>query len=128
MGGEVLIGKVGLPCTGGFFCSPPVLARRFSRRSGTGLSFAKGLRRRFRRTVAFSSTAALPVHNLAYRLALLAGVGGLVLLTIAGSGDDIRTPLGVALIAGGGLLVGLGKAVDVLGYVQEGATDTEEHP
>jgi hypothetical protein len=68
------------------------------------------------------------VHNLAYRLALLAGVGGLVLLTIAGSGDDIRTPLGVALIAGGGLLVGLGKAVDVLGYVQEGATDKEEHP
>lgn len=66
------------------------------------------------------------MHNLAYRLALLAGLGGLVLLTIAGSGDDVRTPLGVALLAAAVLLVGLGKALDVLGYVEEGATDAEE--
>ena len=66
------------------------------------------------------------MHNLAYRLALLAGIGGLVLLTIAGSGDDVRTPLGVALLAVAALLAGLGKAVDLLGYVEEGATDTEE--
>jgi len=68
------------------------------------------------------------VHNLAYRLALLAGIGGLVLLTIAGSGDDVRTPLGVALLAVAALLAGLGKAVDLLGYVEEGATDAEEPP
>ncbi len=68
------------------------------------------------------------MHNLAYRLALLAGVGGLVLLTIAGPGDDLRTPLGVAVLGAAVLLFVLGKAVDLLGYVQEGATDTEEHP
>ena len=67
-----------------------------------------------------------PVHNLAYRLALLAGIGGLVLLTIAGSGDDIRTPLGMVLLVAAGLLVVLGKALDLLGYVEEGAADTEE--
>lgn len=66
------------------------------------------------------------MHNIAYRLALLAGIGGLVLLTIAGSGDDVRTPLGVAMIVVAGLLVGLGKIIDVLGYVEEGATDAEE--
>jgi hypothetical protein len=68
------------------------------------------------------------VHNLATRLALLSGVGGLVLLTIAGSGDDMRTPLGVAVLGAAVLLFVVGKAVDLLGYVQEGATDTEEHP
>ncbi len=68
------------------------------------------------------------MHNLAYRLALLAGIGGLVLLTIAGSGDDVRTPLGVAVLAAAALLVGVGKAIDLLGYVEEGATDAEEPP
>jgi hypothetical protein len=68
------------------------------------------------------------MHNLAYRLALLAGIGGLVLLTVAGSGDDVRTPLGVAVLAAAALLVGVGKAIDLLGYVEEGATDAEEPP
>lgn len=66
------------------------------------------------------------MQNVAYRLALLAGIGGLVLLMVAGSGDDVRTPLGVAVLAVAGLLAGLGKAIDLLGYVEEGATDTEE--
>ncbi|MFB6273582.1 MAG: hypothetical protein ABEL51_11875 [Salinibacter sp.] len=66
------------------------------------------------------------MHNLAYRLALLVGIGGLVLLSIAGSGDDVRTPLGVSVLAVAGLLAGLGKALDVLGYVEEGATDAED--
>ena len=66
------------------------------------------------------------MQNVAYRLALLAGIGGLVLLTIAGSGDDVRTPLGVAVLAAAALLVGVGKAIDLLGYVEEGATDAEE--
>ena len=73
-----------------------------------------------------SRTRICPVHNLAYRLALLSSIAGLVLLTTAGSGDDVRTPLGVALLAAAGLLVGLGKALNVLGYVEEGATDAEE--
>lgn len=66
------------------------------------------------------------MRNIAYRLALLAGIGGLVLLTIAGSGGDVRTPLGVAVLVVAGLLVGLGKVIDVLDYVEEGATDAEE--
>jgi hypothetical protein len=68
------------------------------------------------------------MHNLTYRLALLASIGGLVLLTVAGSGDDVRTPLGVTVLAAAGLLAGLGKAIDLLGYVEEGATDAEEPP
>lgn len=66
------------------------------------------------------------MHNLAYRLALLAGIGGLVLLTVAGSGDDMRTPLGVVVLAVAAFLAGLGKAIDLLGYVEEGATDADE--
>lgn len=65
------------------------------------------------------------MDNPAYRLALLAGIGSLVLLTIAGP-DDVRTPLGVAVLAAAGLLVGVGKALDLLGYVEEGATGVEE--
>lgn len=68
------------------------------------------------------------MHNLAYRLALLAGIGGLVLLMMAGPGDDVRSPLGVVVLIVAGLLVGLGKALDVLGYVEEGAADAEDSP
>ena len=73
-------------------------------------------------------TASRLMHNLAYRLALLAGIGGLVLLMVASPGDDVRTPLGVVVLAAAGLLAGLGKVVDLLGYVEEGATDAEEPP
>lgn len=65
------------------------------------------------------------MQNIASRLALLAGVGGLILLTIAPH-DDIRNTLGVVLLAMAALLVGLGKGIDLLGYVREGATDAEE--
>ena len=71
-------------------------------------------------------TPLVPMQNVAYRLALLAGIGGLVLLMVAGPGDDVRTPLGVVVLAAAGLLAGLGKVVDLLGYVEEGATDAEE--
>jgi hypothetical protein len=67
------------------------------------------------------------MRNAAYRLAFVASIGGLVLLMIAGSGDDVRTPLGVAVLAGAVLLAGVGKALDVLGYVEEGASDAERH-
>lgn len=66
------------------------------------------------------------MHNAAYRLAFVASIGGLVLLLTARPGDDVRTPLGVAVLAGAVLLAGVGKALDVLGYVEEGATDTED--
>lgn len=61
------------------------------------------------------------------RLALLAGVGGLVLLLISPH-DDVKNTVGVALLAMAVLLIGLGKGIDLLGYVREGATDAEEHP
>jgi hypothetical protein len=68
------------------------------------------------------------VRNIAYRLALLSALVGLGLLTVAGSGDDVRTSLGVSLLAVAGLLAGVGKALDVLGYVEEGATDAQDRP
>jgi len=66
------------------------------------------------------------VPTLASRLALLVGIGGLVLLVMAGPGDSLRTILGVMGLAGAGLLVGLGKALTVLGYVEDGAADAED--
>ena len=67
-----------------------------------------------------------PMQNAAYRLALLAGIGGLLLLMWAPQGGGMETPLGTALLAVAGLLVGLGTVIDLLGYVEEGATDTED--
>lgn len=66
------------------------------------------------------------MQNVAYRLALLISIGGLVLLAMAGPGDDLQTTLGAVGLVGAGLLMGLGKALDLLGYVEEGATDPEE--
>ena len=66
------------------------------------------------------------MRNAAYRLALLAGIGGLLLLMWAPQGSGMETPLGTALLAVAGLLVGLGTVIDLLGYVEEGATDTED--
>lgn len=65
------------------------------------------------------------MQNIAYRLALVAGVGGLVLLMIGGP-DDIETPLGVAMLAVAVVLAGLGATIDLLGHVRDGATDSEE--
>ena len=73
----------------------------------------------------FTLTRVSPVRNVAYRLALLTSIGGIVLLVVGGPGDDVKNTLGVTALAVAGLLAGLGKAVDVLGYVQDGATDSE---
>ena len=43
------------------------------------------------------------MHNVAYRLALLISVGGLVLLAMAGPGDDLQTTLGAMGLVGAGL-------------------------
>lgn len=63
------------------------------------------------------------MRNAAYRLALLSGVGGLVLLTVAPQGGGLKTSLGTALLFVAALLVGLGAMIDLLGYVEEGAAD-----
>ena len=73
----------------------------------------------------FTLTRVSLVRNVAYRLALLASTGGIVLLVVGGPGDDVKNTLGVTALAVAGLLAGLGKAVDVLGYVRDGATDSE---
>ncbi len=65
------------------------------------------------------------MRNGAYSFAFLALVGGLVLLMIAEQ-DDVLTPLGVILLLSSLLLAGIGKVIDVLGYVREGATDPDE--
>jgi len=48
------------------------------------------------------------------------------LLGTAGPDDNLQTLLGVMGLVGAGLLLGLGKVLDVLGYVEEGATDADE--
>lgn len=64
------------------------------------------------------------MRNGAYTLAALATVGGLVLLMIAGQGD-YRSALGTVLLAAALLLAGLGKGIDLLGHVKDGATDPD---
>jgi hypothetical protein len=66
------------------------------------------------------------MQNAAYRLALLAAIGGLLLLMWAPQGGGVENALGTALLAVAGLLVGLGTVIDLLGYVEEGATDAED--
>jgi hypothetical protein len=56
----------------------------------------------------------------------MTALGGLVLLAIAGQGD-YRTALGTVLLLAAGVLAGLGKGIDVLGYVQEGARRPDDH-
>jgi len=65
------------------------------------------------------------MRNVAYGLSTVAALAGLVLLMIAGQGD-YRTALGTVLLGAALLLWGLGKGVDLLGYVQEGATRPDE--
>ena len=65
------------------------------------------------------------MQNPAYSLAALSVIGGLVLLMIADQGAGLYTPLGTALLVVAIVLVGIGKLIDLLGYVQEGASDPE---
>lgn len=65
------------------------------------------------------------MRNGAYTLATTAALGGLVLLTIAEQGD-YRTALGLVLFLVAGVLAALGKGVDVLGYVREGARRSDD--
>jgi hypothetical protein len=65
------------------------------------------------------------MRNVAYGLSTAAALGGLGLLMIAGP-EGNRTALGTALLGVALLLWGLGKGVDLLGYVQEGAARSDE--
>jgi hypothetical protein len=65
------------------------------------------------------------MRNGAYTLAFIAVLGGLVLLMIGRSGS-IETSLGTVLLIVALLLGGVGKIVDLLGYVGEGAAEPDE--
>jgi len=65
------------------------------------------------------------MRNGAYKLATTAALGGLVLLTIAEQGD-YRTAPGLVLFLVAGVLAALGKGVDLLGYVHEGARRSDD--
>lgn len=65
------------------------------------------------------------MRNGAYTLAVLSVLGGLVLLTIAGQ-DDYRSMLGTVLMLAAMLLAGMGKGIDLLGRVKEGATRSDD--
>lgn len=66
------------------------------------------------------------MRNAAYTLSLLAAGVGIVLLTVASPGNDVRTALGTLLLVAAGVVAGIGKAIDLLGYVREGAADSRD--
>lgn len=66
------------------------------------------------------------MRNAAYTLSLLAAVVGIVLLTVASAGNDVRTALGTLLLVAAVVVAGFGKAIDLLGYVREGAADSRD--
>lgn len=66
------------------------------------------------------------MRNGAYSLSFLAAVAGLVLIAIAEPGASIHTPLGTVLLVAAVLLFGLGKGIDLLGYVRDGAADPDD--
>ena len=65
------------------------------------------------------------MRNGAYTLAFIAALAGLVLLTV-GHSDGVETALGTVLLVVAPLLMGIGKVIDVLGYVRDGAADSDE--
>jgi hypothetical protein len=67
------------------------------------------------------------MRNGAYTLATTAAVLGIVLLMLAEPGAALLPSLGTVLLAVAVLLAGLGKGIDLLGYVREGAADPDEN-
>lgn len=65
------------------------------------------------------------MRNGAYTLAGLSALSGLALLMIAGQ-DDYRSAVGAVLLAVAFLLSGIGKGIDVLGFVKEGAASPKD--
>ena len=66
------------------------------------------------------------MRNGAYTLATGAAALGLVLLMLAEPGAGLYTSLGTVILGVAVLLAGLGKGIDLLGYVREGAADADD--
>jgi hypothetical protein len=67
------------------------------------------------------------MRNGAYTLASVAAVLGVVLLSLAEPGAGLYTPLGTLMLVVAVLLSGLGKGIDLLGHVRDGATDPDDN-
>lgn len=67
------------------------------------------------------------MQNVAYRLAFIAATAGVVLLMMAGQGDSLYTSLGTTLLLAAVVLAGIGKAIDLLHYVGDGAAEPDKH-
>ena len=63
------------------------------------------------------------MKNGAYRLAFLSAVSGLVLLLLSEPGTSLYPSLGTALLLAAVVIGGVGKVVEWLGYVRDGAVD-----
>lgn len=66
------------------------------------------------------------MRNGASGLAVLAAVLGLVLLMWAEPGDALFTALGSVLLVVAALLTGIGKGIDLLGHVRDGASEPDD--
>ncbi len=66
------------------------------------------------------------MQNGAYSLAFLSTVSGLVLLMISKPGSSLYPSLGTVLLLVAVLLAGIGKGIEWLGYVKEGALDSDD--
>lgn len=66
------------------------------------------------------------MQNGAYRLAFVAATAGLVLLMMAGRGDSLYTSLGTTLLLAAIVLAVIGKGIDLLHYVGDGAAETDK--
>jgi len=66
------------------------------------------------------------MRNGAYTLATTAAVLGIVLLMLAEPGAALLPSLGTVLLAVAVLLAGLGKGIDLLGHVRDGAAGPDE--
>lgn len=66
------------------------------------------------------------MRNGAYGLATGAVVLAILLLSIAGPEDDLLAPLGTALLLAAGLVAVIGKGIDLLGYVRDGAAGRDD--
>jgi hypothetical protein len=66
------------------------------------------------------------MRNGAYTLSFLAAVLGLVLLAGAAPGDGFSTSLGTVMVVVAVVLAGLGKGIDLLGHVRDGAAEADD--
>lgn len=64
--------------------------------------------------------------NGAYSLAVLSAVTGIALLMLSGPGTSLYPSLGTALLLAAVLLGGIGKGIEWLGHVRDGALDRED--